>query len=431
MSNYSLLTNKNGIKWDISANNVDLISLNGNGTSGQVLSSNGPNVAPSWTTISAGSNASTINITDTSTNSIYYPTFVSSAGSTQTLRVDTQYLQYNPSTNVFQNPKFLVSNGTETDTTGGLFITTGGVGSKTISSVVNVGATNNNLIIRTTNSGNANSGIYELRQSGTGSGNGVAPLTLPLWSLSSSFFTPTSPVGTPYSTGNYYMSGSVCNMATQLTPSGGENGIVAGFQTSIGDNNGYADMYYNTDQYSATNPYILRLNSAGLLAYGIGTAGTYAFGSQNPSTLATTLFSVDNSGKIIVNATSGSPTITGQTTGTNVPILFDSGYLQNIYGVVITTTPYQMINQQLYATTIFSGNGSFTVKLPSTSSLSTGAWISISFAPNSTTARTLTIQNFSAGLLTTLVSGTTAYPAGTSTTCVRLTFAPNGNWYCF
>jgi hypothetical protein len=68
--------------------------------------------------------------------------------------------------------------------------------------------------------------------------------------------------------------------------------------------------------------------------------------------------------------------------------------------------------------------------LPSTALLSTGAWIGISFAPNSTTARTLTIQNYSAGLLTTLVSGTTAYSAGTTTTTCRLMLASNGSWYC-
>ena len=64
MSNYSLLTSKNGIKWDVSANNVTLVSLNGSGTaSGQYLKSNGTN-APSWAPISGGSQslASVMNI---------------------------------------------------------------------------------------------------------------------------------------------------------------------------------------------------------------------------------------------------------------------------------------------------------------------------------------------------------------------------------
>jgi hypothetical protein len=77
MSSYSLLNTQNGRKWDISANNVDLISLNGNGTSGQVLSSNGPTVAPSWVTASAGgssvlvSQKTTTSYTSLTTNSTW------------------------------------------------------------------------------------------------------------------------------------------------------------------------------------------------------------------------------------------------------------------------------------------------------------------------------------------------------------------------
>ena len=370
---------------------VNTTALLANGTAGQVLTSAGTTLAPTWTTISAGSNASTINITDTTTTAgTYYPTFVSATGSTQTLRADSQYLRYNPSTNYLQNPSFLVSNGTETSTTGGLLISTSGIGSKSIYSTTTTGATENALTIQTTNSGNASSGIYEIRQSGTGSGNGVAPLTFPLWSLQSSFFTPVSPVGTPYSTGNYYMYGSVCNMVTQLTPNGGENGIVAGFQTSIGDNNGYADMYYNTDQYSATNPYILRLNSAGLLAYGTGTAGTYAFGSQNPSTLATTLFSVDSAGITTTNSVtlSNAPTtanqasrlgqvglvkigsvsvaITGSASAQNLSFanLFNSSY-KNYRIILEPTTQVSFTQYPTYSLQAFLGTGT----LPTVASL--------------------------------------------------------------
>jgi len=104
---------------------VNTTSLLANGTAGQVLTSNGTTLAPSWTT--PATNASTINITDTTTTAgTYYPTFVSSAGNTQTLRADTQYLQYNPSTNTLQNPTFLVSDGTDTATQGGLNIKTVG-----------------------------------------------------------------------------------------------------------------------------------------------------------------------------------------------------------------------------------------------------------------------------------------------------------------
>jgi hypothetical protein len=48
----------------------------------------------------ANTNASTVTITDTNTDSVYYPTFVSAAGTGQTLRADisTTPLSYNPST---------------------------------------------------------------------------------------------------------------------------------------------------------------------------------------------------------------------------------------------------------------------------------------------------------------------------------------------
>jgi len=78
---------------------VNTTALLANGTAGQVLTSNGTTLAPSWTTPSAGS---TISITDTSNNAVYYPTFVSASGSGQTLRADisTSPLSYNPSTNL-------------------------------------------------------------------------------------------------------------------------------------------------------------------------------------------------------------------------------------------------------------------------------------------------------------------------------------------
>ena len=252
-------------------------------------------------TVATATSATNVAITDTTTTAgTYYPTFVSTNTGNSGIRTDSQYLQYNPSTNYLQNPSFLVSNGTETSTTGGLLISTGGVGSKSIYSTTTTGATNNNLTIQTTNNGNASSGIYDYRQSGTGSGNGVAPYTFPSWLLTSSFYTPVSPATTPFSTGNYYMLGSCCNMVTTLTPNGSESGVVAGFQSSIGDNLGYADMYYNPDQYGGSSPYILRLNSAGLLAYGTGTGGTYSLGTPNPA-LANTYFSVNSNGTNIAN----------------------------------------------------------------------------------------------------------------------------------
>jgi hypothetical protein len=117
MSSYPLLNTQNGRKWDISANNVDLISLNGNGTSGQVLSSNGPTLAPSWSVLNQPP-TSTIAVTDTSTAGTYYPTFVSAAGSNQTLRADiaSTPLSYNPSTGVLTSTSVVASGGNFTNT---------------------------------------------------------------------------------------------------------------------------------------------------------------------------------------------------------------------------------------------------------------------------------------------------------------------------
>jgi hypothetical protein len=80
---------------------VNTTALLANGTAGQVLTSAGTTLAPTWTTPAGG--GSTINITDTNTNATFYPTFVSASGSGQTLRADTSStnaLKYNPSQNL-------------------------------------------------------------------------------------------------------------------------------------------------------------------------------------------------------------------------------------------------------------------------------------------------------------------------------------------
>jgi hypothetical protein len=117
MSNYSLLTTKNGIKWDVSANNVTLVSLNGNGALGEVLLSNGPTVAPSW---GPTSGSSTVTITDTSSNSTFYPTFVSGSGAGQTLRADitSNPFTFNPSTGTLTTTSFVASGSSTTNTIG-------------------------------------------------------------------------------------------------------------------------------------------------------------------------------------------------------------------------------------------------------------------------------------------------------------------------
>jgi collagen type VII alpha len=68
-----------------------------NGASGTVLTSSGVGSTPTWTTPASSS----IAITDTNTNATFYPTFVSSSGSGQTLNIDaiTSPFSYNPNTN--------------------------------------------------------------------------------------------------------------------------------------------------------------------------------------------------------------------------------------------------------------------------------------------------------------------------------------------
>ena len=104
------------IPYQSSANTTALLA---NGNLGQVLTSNGTTNPPTWTTPSV----STIAVSNVSTNATFYPTFVSANTGSVALNVDSSFCLYNPSTNVFQNPAFLVSNGTtQTATAGGLVI---------------------------------------------------------------------------------------------------------------------------------------------------------------------------------------------------------------------------------------------------------------------------------------------------------------------
>jgi hypothetical protein len=81
------------IPYQTAVNNTSMLA---NGTAGQVLTSAGTTLAPTWTT----PNATTATITSTNTNATYYPVFASAAGSGQTLRIDnaTTPFSFNPST---------------------------------------------------------------------------------------------------------------------------------------------------------------------------------------------------------------------------------------------------------------------------------------------------------------------------------------------
>jgi hypothetical protein len=77
-----------------------------NGASGTVLTSGGVGNNPTWTAPST--TATTVSITDTNINASYYPTFVSAAGASQTLSADiaANPLSYNPSTGVLTATNF-------------------------------------------------------------------------------------------------------------------------------------------------------------------------------------------------------------------------------------------------------------------------------------------------------------------------------------
>jgi len=164
----------------------------------------------------------------------------------------------------------------------------------------------------------------------------------------------------------------------------------------------------------------------------------YIGGASSPSTLymgsdLSTIGIVDTVGittqTLTVANSGGTPTILGTNAGTNSPINFSTGILYNQYGPYTGTGTQTLPASVLYGNNIFVGNASFIVKLPSTSGLSAGAWIGITFAPNTVTTRTMTIQNFSGGALTTLTNGGVANPAGSPTSTCRLMLLSNA-WYC-
>ena len=84
------------IPYQSAASTTALLS---NGTAGQVLTSAGTTLAPTWTTpVSIDPT-----ITETNTNAVFYPTFVSGTGAAQTLRADSTIgpFSINPSTGDF------------------------------------------------------------------------------------------------------------------------------------------------------------------------------------------------------------------------------------------------------------------------------------------------------------------------------------------
>ena len=188
-----------------------------------------------------GTNASTINITDTTTTAgTYYPTFVSSAGSTQTLRVDSQYLQYNPNVNVLQNPSFLISNGTETSTDSGLVI--GGAGSN----------------VKTFTTTKSSIGVTQVGMNFTSSMTGTSSSSMELTSASSTLNGRFSVIC--YNKPSNYMTNQILlepdwtNVATkgikieQNYIVGGENALLTGFTTNNNLSSTYSSYEGTTEE---------------------------------------------------------------------------------------------------------------------------------------------------------------------------------------
>jgi len=127
----------------------------------------------------------------------------------------------------------------------------------------------------------------------------------------------------------------------------------------------------------------------------------------------------------------GQPQIYGQNTGNNSAIQVPYGILDNVLNGGGGTGTITLTTSALYNQNYFTGSSAnITLKLPSTTLQPNGAWLGICFAPNTTTARTMTIQNSGGTTISVLTSGTTAYQAGTSATSVRMVIS-GGNWWCF
>jgi len=432
------------------------------------------------TSATTATNATNVATTSTSTNATYYPTFVSATSGNNSINVDTT-LTYNPSTDTLTcanlagtatsattatratniagglggsipyqtavNTTALLANGTS-----GQYLKSNGTtlapswatlpttSTPTLSAVMTAGNTASTTLDM---SGNniTNCGTITATTANHDNINGITtgtPLTIKKQSTNT--LTPDNLVVQSYSTDTI---GSTYN--SQLTlQTQNSNYIfeVAYLQNVFGTSGGSYMRFGNAGltfdcingaipQINAnfnSSPYSLELNATSLDIN--NPVGNPILNSSNAGTATALNIAQGTITPTLTIANSGIPTILGTNVGVISPINFPTGILYNQFGAFTTTSNQTLSSSFLYANCIFTGNGSFIVKLPSTSGLAYGAWIGITFAPNTTTARTLTIQNFSGGSLTSLSNGSVANIAGSPTSCCRLMLLGNGNWYC-
>lgn len=191
-------------------------TINGGvGTSGQVLTSGGIGVSPSWSTPAAG--GATIDIQQTNTNATYYPTFVDSDGTGKILRADTASTPWsiNPNTGVFN------------------FANTLSVGTGSSSNNVYIGrstGTNGtNIVAIGNNARGANNGGVNGTAVGVNAGyNAMGDRAVCLGAFAGNSFTGTGAVCIGYNAGGSFSvpAGNIiidADLSTNITASGGTN----------------------------------------------------------------------------------------------------------------------------------------------------------------------------------------------------------------
>ena len=394
--------NTNSITIDASNNNIVITD----GTTTNTITKNGMSG-----TITNATNATNVGISSTSTNASYYPTFVSATTGNLPCKVDSD-LTYNPYTNILSATNLYLGSGTTASTINspaGMNFQYGGtntfeVGSSgvlldNITKLANTG----DLTIQGWNGNGTTAGGVNIQSNdnlGTFPYQGIVSVNAD--TTYQAYLQGTINAGTPL--GNQFgvsYIGFTCNGI-------GQNPILNGA------NSGVSTALTIQPSIIINNP-----------------SGNPTISGQNNTSATSLVVSTGVNTPLLTLSNLGQPTIVGQNTGNNSSIQVPYGFLDNITLSSSATGTITLTTSALYYQNIFTGNSAnITLKLPSTTLQPNGAWLGICFAPNNTTARTMTIQNSGGTTISVLTSGTTAYSAGTSATSVRMVIN-GGNWYCF
>jgi hypothetical protein len=292
-------------------------NLQVNETASNVLTVTG-NVVVSNLTVLSGILANTIAVTNTATTSgTYYPTFVSGSGPNQTLRMDGNYLKYDPSTNILQNPAILLAKDeTETTAEGGLYISSPGLHTKRLYLPTNNGSTSKSLQVEAQNNGyNNQSGRLELSCGNSGvNGSSIAYLE------------------THDAVGDYswlMLKNNFVNLSTG-TPND-EIMITTGVALKT-----TADVYYCDDMYSAGSATMtLSRVTGGIFSWGTAlVTPTYPSDVPVPGTMNV----------VYANLTSTGFTSKGLSTGSNLIASETGSNVLAVYGNVVIGTNFLVSN---------------------------------------------------------------------------------------